>query len=248
MKDKSFKFMKGMVIIMIRLQKYLSDCGVASRRKAEELILSGHVQVNGKTVTEMGVKVDASRDKVLLDGNNVAAVDEKIYLALNKPRGVISAVSDQFGRKCVTDLIGSEYRIFPVGRLDYNTSGLILLTNDGEFANRVMHPRNNIEKIYIVKISGGIKPESLDKLRRGVKIDGVKTSPASVEIMEEREKSTLIAITIFEGRNRQVRKMFEAVGARTLRLERISIGSVTLGNLKPGEFRLLTKEERAYFK
>ena len=229
--------------MQVRLQKFLSDCGIASRRKAELLISDGHITVNGQTVTEMGVKIDTFKDKVCFDGNDVAPFKEKVYLALNKPRGVISAVSDPLGRRVVTDFVDAQYKLFPIGRLDYNTSGLILLTNDGEFANKIMHPRNNIEKTYIVKASGKVTPENLEKLRRGVKIEGGRTCPATAEIMEKRENSTVVAITIHEGRNRQVRKMFETIGAKVMKLERISIGEVSLGDLPPGQIRRLTKEE-----
>ncbi len=234
---------------IVRLQKYIAMSGVASRRAAEELILSGRVLVNNQKVSELGTKVEIGADTVMVDKEIISPEVKKYYIMLNKPVGYVSTVSDQFDRPTVLDLIGEEIksRIFPVGRLDYDTSGLLLLTNDGDFTYKVTHPKFNMDKTYIATIKGGITPKGLSQLRSGVVIeDGFKTSPAEVEMLLCEKGYTKIQITIHEGKNRQVRKMFEAVGCKVAELERIKIGIVELGNLPLGRWRYLTSHEISY--
>ena len=234
----------------VRLQKYIAMSGAASRRAAEQMIDDGRVAVNGKRITEQGVKVEIGSDEVTLDGVTIKAADKKIYIALYKPEGYVTTVKDQFERPTVMDLVEKEIhtRIFPVGRLDYDTEGLILMTNDGDWANKVSHPRFECSKKYYAVISGVLTIPELNKLRRGVVIDGRKTSPAECDIMEIEMGMTLVEITIHEGRNRQVRKMFEAVGHKVKKLRRDSIGIVKLGNLPEGRWRYLTSSEIGYFR
>lgn len=233
---------------IVRLQKYIAMCGIASRRKAEELITEGVVKVNGEKVTELGVKVEIGADKVMVNGKLIKAEQKKYYIMLNKPVGYVSTVHDQFERPTVTDLISSEIhaRVFPVGRLDYDTSGLLLLTNDGDFTYKVTHPKFEMGKTYHAVLKGGISIAGLNKLRRGVKIEDYTTSPAQVEILDVNNGHSLIEITIHEGKNRQVRKMFEAVDCKLVALSRISIGDVKLGNLPEGRWRYLTSHEISY--
>jgi len=234
---------------IVRLQKYIAMSGVASRRAAEELITSGKVLVNDKKITELGTKVEIGADTVKVNNEIINPEVKKYYIMLNKPAGYVSTVSDQFDRPTVLDLIGEEIksRIFPVGRLDYDTSGLLLLTNDGDFTYKVTHPKFNMNKTYIATIKGGITPKGLAQLRSGVIIeDGFKTSPAEVEMLSCEKGYTVIQITIHEGKNRQVRKMFEAVGCKVSELNRIKIGTVELGNLPIGRWRYLTSHEISY--
>ncbi|MFW8051807.1 pseudouridine synthase [Vagococcus fluvialis] len=229
---------------MERLQKVMAHSGVASRRKSEQMILDGRVSVNGKKVTELGHKV-GNRDLIEVDGVPVYQ-EEPVYFALYKPRGVISAVSDDKGRKVVNDLFpGVSERIFPVGRLDYDTSGLLIMTNDGEFANILTHPKHEINKTYVAKVKGVAANEELRMLARGVKIDGRKTAPARYNILStDRTKGTsIIELTIHEGRNHQVKKMLEAVGFPVLKLKREKIGSLDLIGLTSGRYRELSKKE-----
>lgn len=234
---------------IVRLQKYIAMSGVSSRRGAEELIASGRVSVNGKKVSEQGIKVEIGADEVKVDNKAVTPETKKYYIMLNKPVGYVSTVSDQFERPTVLDLIGEEIksRIFPVGRLDYDTSGLLLLTNDGDFTYKVTHPKFNMNKTYVATLKGGITPKGLAKLREGVVIEeGFKTSPAEVEMLSCEKGYTVIKITIHEGKNRQVRKMFEAVGCKVTELNRTHIGTVELGNLPLGRWRYLTSHEISY--
>lgn len=234
---------------IVRLQKYIAMSGVASRRAAEELIANGRVKVNDIKITELGTKVEIGADIVRVDNEIVSPEVKKYYIMLNKPVGYVSTVSDQFERPTVLDLIGEEIksRIFPVGRLDYDTSGLLLLTNDGDFTYKVTHPKFNMNKTYVATIKGGITPKGLAQLRAGVVIDdGFKTSPAEVEMLSCEKGYTVIKITIHEGKNRQVRKMFEAVGCKVSELERVNIGIVELGNLPLGRWRHLTSHEISY--
>lgn len=233
---------------IVRLQKYIALCGKASRRKAEEMIADGRVRVNGQKVTEQGVKVEIGADKVTVDGKELSVVSKKYYIMLNKPVGVVSTVSDEAGRPTVVDILKDEIntRIFPVGRLDYDTEGLLLLTNDGDFSYRVTHPKFEMKKTYIALVGSGLTVAGLNKLRRGVVIDGFKTSPAEVELIDSEPNSNLVRITIHEGKNRQVRKMFEAVGVKVKELRRISIGKVEIGNLPYGRWRHLTSHEINY--
>jgi 23S rRNA pseudouridine2605 synthase len=227
----------------IRLQKYIAECGVASRRKAEELIEQGRVKLNGITVSEMGIKV-TEKDVVEVDGKPVKKEETKVYIALNKPVGYISSAKDQFGRPTVLDLISDlKERVFPVGRLDYDTSGLILLTNDGDFTYRLTHPKHEIEKVYEAVLDGVPKKEDIERFEKGLKTDDYITSPAKFVILKCDGKTTTARITIHEGKNRQVRKMCDKIGCPVNKLKRISIGKVVLGNLKEGEWRNLTPKE-----
>lgn len=229
---------------MERLQKVLSHAGVASRRKSEELIATGHVKVNGTIVTEMGFQVD-KQDQIEVDGIPIYR-EEPVYFLLYKPRGVISAVSDDKNRKVVTDFFPHiKQRIYPVGRLDYDTTGLLLLTNDGEFAQLLMHPKHQIEKTYVAKIKGLLLPPQLRKLERGVTIEGKKTAPAKAVVLStDRVKDTsIVQLTIHEGRNHQVKNMFMAVGHPVEKLKRETYGCLTLQGLSPGETRELVPHE-----
>lgn len=229
---------------MERLQKVIARAGIASRRKSEELITEGRVKVNGKVVTELGIKVSPS-DRVEVNGVQIEK-EVPVYFLLYKPRGVISSVSDDKGRKVVTDFF-SEFneRIFPVGRLDYDTSGLLLLTNDGEFANLLMHPRNEIEKVYVAKVKGIPLRENLKKLEKGIRLEDGKTAPARVKLLsaDKKKQTSIIEISIHEGRNRQVRRMFEAIGHEVIKLKRERYGFLTLIGLKAGEARELSPHE-----
>lgn len=227
----------------IRLQKYIAQCGVASRRHAEELIQAGSVKVNGTIVTEMGIRV-SDKDKIEVDGKLIKKEKKLIYIMLNKPSGYVSTVSDPEGRKTVLDLIdGVNERIYPVGRLDYDTTGLLILTNDGDFAFRNTHPGQETTKTYLAEIAGMPSNETLQKLRNGVMLDNKPTAPAKVEVVDLKPKSTLLKIIIHEGRNRQVKRMCEAVGHPVLRLKRTAVGRLTLGDLKLGEWRYLSIKE-----
>ncbi len=231
----------------MRLNKYIANSGITSRRKADGLISDGRVSINGRTVTELGTEV-GDDDVVEVDGKVISPVKEHIYLALNKPVGYLSSVSDDRGRPVVTDLLTDiEERVFHIGRLDYDTSGLLLLTNDGDLAQKVSHPSHELNKTYIAKISGYLTPGKLERLRNGVDIGGYVTRPAAVEVLKE-GKNDIIKITIHEGRNRQVRKMLEAVGSSVLELKRVSIGEIQLGHTREGQYRKLTKREIDYLK
>jgi len=236
----------------IRLQKWLAMAGVSSRRKAEELILAGRVSVNGQTITELGAKGNPAKDKLALDGKPVKIVKEKVYIMLNKPEGVVATVTDPHGRKTVTDLIDLDTRLYPVGRLDADTSGLLLLTNDGEFAQKITHPSNQVKKTYEATVRGVPTVQSLRQIRDGIVIDGKKTAPAQVKMLERlfvkgakgaTHQNAKLLITIHEGRNRQVRNMCEAIGHRIISLNRISIGKLTLGKLEKGKWRKLNPNE-----
>ncbi len=229
----------------IRLQKYLAEAGIASRRKCEELILDGKIEVNGKVVTELGTKV-TENDKVKYNGKLISPVEEKIYILLNKPIGYVTTVKDQFGRDTVLDLVKVDKRIVPVGRLDMYTSGALILTNDGEFVNKLTHPKNEVNKTYNVTISGKITQEDVDKLQKGVKIDdNYITKPAKVKILkiDEEKNISRIQITIHEGKNRQVRKMCNAIDKKVLALHRSKIGDIDVKDLKIGTWRYLTEKE-----
>ena len=229
---------------MVRLQKYLADCGVASRRGSEEIIRSGRVRVNGETVTEMGVKIDEDNDLVMVDDIPVRIEKKLVYIMLNKPAGFVTTVSDDKGRDTVMDLVTDiPIRLYPVGRLDYDTEGLLLLTNDGELTYNITHPKNNIPKTYVAEVTGNINMETLTRLRNGVVIDGIRTSPAKVEVIGATQLGTKLEITIHEGRNRQIRRLCERANVTVTRLRRIAEGLLTLGELKPGQWRRLTPEE-----
>ena len=233
------------VPINTRLQKYLANSGVASRRKCEELILEGKVEVNGVVVTELGTKV-SEKDVVKCNGKVVKPVEEKVYILLNKPIGYVTTAKDQFQRDTVLDLVKTDKRVVPVGRLDMYTSGALILTNDGEFVNMLTHPKNEVNKTYNVTVKGAISQEELKKLQNGVEIDNSYiTKPAKVKILkiDEEKNISRIQITIHEGKNRQVRKMCEAINKKVLALHRSSIANIEVKDLKIGKWRYLTKKE-----
>ena len=230
---------------MERLQKYIAEAGYTSRRKAEELIKEGKVEVDGKIVKELGTKV-SGKERIIVEGNLLKKEDKEYYL-LNKPREVITSVSDDKNRKTVVDLIETDKRIYPVGRLDYDTTGVLLLTNDGEFANILMHPNNKIDKVYIAKIRGIIKGDAINKLKNGVIIDGKKTEKCRVKLRKTdlKNNTSMVEVTIHEGRNHQVKKMFDAVGFEVLKLKRERFGIFTLQGLTSGDYRRLSPKEVA---
>ena len=231
----------------MRLQKYLADCGIASRRKCEELISLGLIRVNGEVITQMGVPVDPERDTVTYQGKKVAAQQNKMYLMLNKPAGYVSTCSDDKGRLTVMDLVGGiKERLYPVGRLDFTSEGLLLLTNDGALANVLTHPKHSVEKKYLAVINAGITDEEIKKLETGVMLDDHKTNRAVFKIMKKEDARTEILCVITEGKNRQLRRMFEAVGKEVVYLKRVGIGEIKLGNLKKGQYRRLTADEIIY--
>ena len=230
---------------MERLQKLIARAGVCSRREAEKFIAAGRVSVDGKIVTELGAKADSSKNKIRVDGKLLTFCAEKIYLLLNKPRGYVSTVKDDRGRKTVLELLGNfSERVYPVGRLDLNSEGLLLLTNDGDLTNALIHPRYEISKTYRAKISGDVTEEKLDRLRAGVELDDGLTAPAEVYLLEK----NLVEVTIHEGRNRQVRRMFAAIGCDVKRLRRVKFAGLTLEGVGVGKFRALTAEEIARLK
>ncbi len=227
----------------VRLQKHLADCGIASRRKAEELIAAGKVKVNGH-IAELGQKVDPKRDKITVRGKNVVANTTKMYIMLHKPRGFVTTASDEKGRKCVTDLVKDvPVRLFPVGRLDMNSEGLLIMTNDGEFANRLTHPSYHVNKTYRVTVKGAVEEEDILKLKEGIVLDGVKTLPCDCFVAERKTDRTVLMFVIQEGRNRQIRRMCEEVNLEVLRLKRTEIAGVKLGMLPRGSWRPLNEKE-----
>lgn len=232
---------------MERLQKYMASCGIASRRKCEEIITSGRVKVNDIVVKELGIKV-SPLDKVYVDGKLIAQEERKVYIALNKPTGYVSTVKDERGRKTIIDLIDIDERIYPIGRLDYDTSGLILLTNDGDIYNRIIHPREEKEKVYIAVVKGVPSKVELDNFRNGVDIGGYITAPSKIKVIRAFKECTEIEIAIHEGKNRQIRKMCSKIGHEVISLKRVRIGTIKLGSLKEGTWRFLTEEEIEYFK
>ena len=238
-----------MPVEKIRLQKYLAEAGVASRRKSEELIACGKVKVNGH-VADLGDKVDPKLDIVTVSGKRIQKeTGEQIYIVLNKPRGFVTTMHDEMGRKCVAELVkGVKERVYPVGRLDRNSEGLLIMTNDGRFANMMTHPSKHVPKTYRVTVHSKVTQEKLDKMAAGMVIDGYKTAPAEVEVILDEPGRTVLQITIFEGRNRQIRKMCEQLNLDVARLKRISVGTVKLGMLAPGKWRYLdTREVRQLY-
>lgn len=236
--------LEGTILSMVRLQKYLASCGIASRRGAELLIQEGRVQVNGITVTEMGVQIDEENDLVTFDGRPVHPEKKMVYVLLNKPVGYVTTVHDDKNRNTVMDLVADiPVRIYPVGRLDYDTEGLLLMTNDGDLTYRITHPKNQIEKTYIAEVTGNITMDTLIKLRNGIMLDGVKTRPAKVEVIGATQLGTKLEITIHEGKNRQVRRMFESVGCIVKKLKRTREAGLILGHVPLGHWRKLTESE-----
>jgi len=228
----------------VRLQKLIAGTGLASRRKAEALIAAGRVMVNGKTVTELGTKVDPERDHVKVDGKHLSAPQPFVYLMLNKPKNVVSTLDDPGGRTTVKDYLrGVSVRVFPVGRLDFDSEGLMLLTNNGELAQAMLHPRYHVPKTYLIKVKGVLTDEDIRNLEQGVRLDDGMTGPAQVKKVRKVEANSWLEITIREGRTHQVKRMLETVGHPVIKLLRIRMGSLSLGDLQPGEFRFLTDRE-----
>lgn len=231
----------------IRLNKFLASAGIASRRKADLLIQEGRVKVNGKVVTEMGVKIDSSKDTIFVNGKQVTLLDEPQYIVLNKPKDCITTMSDERGRTTVMDYVRVKVRVFPVGRLDRNTTGVLLLTNDGEFANRLMHPRFEVKKAYKVTLDRTLATEDAEKLHNGIKLDDGVSTPSEVYLLPGGRRK-MVGIVIHEGRNREVRRMFERLGYDVKKLDRVAYGDITIDGLHRGEWRYLTKLEVAHLK
>lgn len=231
---------------MSRLNKYLADCGVGSRRECDKLIADGCVKINGK-IASLGANVEEN-DSVSVNGRRVTPKTKNYYIMLHKPKGCITTVKDDLGRKTVMDFVDIKARLFPVGRLDYDTEGLLILTNDGDVANKLTHPKNNVEKVYVARLSGSLTEAERQTLERGVEIDGRKTMPAKVKILAKDEHHTRVEVTITEGRNRQVKKMFESVGKEVEFLKRVAEGELRLGGLQRGKYRFLNDREIEYLK
>ena len=229
----------------IRLQKFLATSGVASRRKSEELIRNGRVSVDGVTVTEMGIKIHPIRQKVCVDNKQITSKEKRpVYILLNKPRGVVTTLSDPQGRPIVTSLLKDiDKRVFPVGRLDIDTEGALLMTNDGDLAHKILHPRFETTKTYEAMVKGRISRNHISLLESGIMLEGRKTSPANITVIKQNERTALLRITIHEGRKRQVRKMCQAVGHPVLHLKRVAYGKLKLGSLKSGRYRFLGPED-----
>ena len=231
-----------------RLQKYMASCGIASRRKCEELILLGKVKVNGNIIEELGFKVNPLKDIVEYDGRVITKEERKVYIMLNKPEDVITSVKDEKDRKTVIDIVKVNERIFPIGRLDYDSSGLILLTNDGELYNKIIHPRVELDKKYVAVVKGEVSLDDKEKFESGIDIGGYITAPAKLKMLEysHRKDLSTIEVCIHEGKNRQIRKMCSAINHEIISLKRVSIGNIRLGQLKKGEYRYLNDEEMKY--
>ena len=227
----------------MRLNKFLASAGVASRRKCDELLQQGLISVNGQVVSELGTVINEKKDKVFYEGRQVLLPSSFVYIKLNKPKGYACTAKDEKGRKTIYDLLPREERLFSIGRLDYDTEGLIILTNDGDFANKVAHPRYSVDKEYHVTIEGQIKESELAVLRKGVVIEGQRMPSAKVEFLSNDGKNTKLSVVIDEGMNRQIRRMFEAIGKNIKLLKRVRIGNVRLGGVKRGDFRDLTTQE-----
>lgn len=235
--------------MLVRLQKFLAEAEIASRRKAEEYILDGRVKVNGVVVAELGTKVDEEKDIVEFDNEIVKKNEKNVYIMLHKPEGCVTTAKDQFDRKTVLEYLENvKERVYPVGRLDYDTSGLLILTNDGDLTYRLTHPKHNVEKTYIAKVKTVPTKEEMQKFERGLYIDGYKTAPAKIFVAKNEGGLVSLKIIIHEGRNRQVRKMCEAINHPVIHLKRIATGKLFLGELKKGEYRYLTNEEIKYLK
>ncbi len=231
-----------MTDVKIRLQKYMAECGIASRRKSEELISQGRVKVNGVTAI-LGTKVDPKRDDIIVAGKKIIRQKRNVYVLLHKPRGFVTTMSDEMGRKCVAELVNDvDARIYPVGRLDRESEGMLLLTNDGAFANAMTHPTHHVPKTYRVTVRPSITEEQLNQLAVGVVIDDRMTQPAQVRVVTQQEGRVVLEIILYEGRNRQIRKMCEEVGLDVARLKRTAIGSIRLGMIPQGKWRNLTDE------
>ncbi len=227
----------------MRLQKFLSECGVASRRKSEELISMGKVKVNGR-VAQIGDKINPKRDTVTVSGKKIVSSKNKYYIMLHKPRGFVTTLSDEMDRRCVADLVKDiPERIYPVGRLDKDSEGLLLMTNDGDFANAMMHPKHHVPKTYRVTVRQNVTENMVDQLAVGIMIEGRKTAPADVRVLLKEDTRTVLEIVLYEGRNREIRKMCESLGLDVIRLKRTQFGSIKLGMLAQGKYRELTADE-----
>ena len=236
-----------------RLQKYMASCGVASRRKCEEIILEGRVKVNGISINELGIKVESGIDKVELDNVEIKPEEAKVYIMLNKPEGYITSVRDEKGRKTILDIVKVEERIFPIGRLDYDSSGLLILTNDGEIYNKIIHPRVEIEKKYIAVCRGIFSQNDIKRFENGIDIGGYITANAKIKVLSEERSETgkmnsVVEIIIHEGKNRQIRKMCASLNHEVIELKRVSVGELKLEYLQKGKWRALTNEELEYIK
>ena len=228
----------------MRINKYLAMCGVSSRRKAEEFVLQGMVKVNGTVVTNLAKDIDETKDVVLLNGQKLTLPESFVYYLLNKPKGYVCTLSDDRGRKTIVDLIdGIDKRVFPVGRLDYDSEGLLLLTNDGDFAYKLTHPSHQVPKTYIVKVEGKVLESELAVLRAGVVVDGVRYNKCKVRVLNAEEKTTRMEVIITEGKNREIRNMFKAIGKVVILLKRVAEGNIKLGGLSRGEYRELKPDE-----
>jgi pseudouridine synthase len=235
----------------MRINKFLAECGVASRRGCDKIISEGRVKVGGKTTTELGIDIKNGAT-VTVDGKTVCKKNEYLYIMLNKPKGYVCTVKDDLGRKTVLDLIHDndkkDFRLFPIGRLDYDTEGLLILTNDGDLSQRLTHPSNEIPKTYVAKIEGAISETELESLRTGIVIDGNKTKKARVRLLEFFENTSRVELTISEGRNRQVRRMFEALNKQVVFLKRMAIGDLKIGSIDRGKYKKLNDDEVYYLK
>ena len=228
----------------MRLNKYIASCGVSSRRGADELITSGRITVNGAEPLSIGMDIDDKKDVVLFDGNRIIPEEKNVYIMLNKPASVVSTCSDKHGRRTVIDFLSDvDERVFPVGRLDYDTKGLLLLTNDGDFAYKCTHPKYELTKKYHAVVKGVLIDKAIETLSGSVKIDGHKTAGAKIEIIEKTSKRTELFVTIHEGRNRHIKKLFELAGCKVTNLKRVAIGSLQLGSLPEGKWRSLSESE-----
>lgn len=231
-----------------RLQKYMASCGVASRRKCEEIILSGRVKVNGVLISELGTKVIPGEDTIEYNGNIITKEEKKVYIMLNKPEGYITSVSDEKGRETILDIVKTDYRIYPIGRLDYDSSGLLLLTNDGDIYNKIIHPRVELDKKYIAVVEGEFTKEEEEQFRNGVDIEGYTTAAAEIRTISTDIGRSTVEIIIHEGKNRQVRKMCAALDHNVIALKRVQVGELRLGYLTRGEYRDLSDGEVNYLK
>lgn len=241
-----------------RLQKYMARCGIASRRKCEEIILEGKIKVNGTVITEVGTKIDPEKDIVEYNNNIIKVEEKKVYIILNKPEGYITSVKDEKGRKTVLDIVNVEERIYPIGRLDYDSSGLLILTNDGSIYNNIIHPRVSIKKNYIAVCRGKFTENYLKRFKKGIDIGGYVTAEADIEVISEEKRFnkkkncdeilSTVEISIHEGKNRQIRRMCSSLNHEVISLKRVSIGNIKLGYLKKGEWRPLTDSELDYIR
>lgn len=233
---------------MIRLNKYMADCGVDSRRNCDKIILEGRVRVNRKLVNELGFMVNEDNDTVTVDGRKIVLKSKNVYIMLHKPKGYVTTVKDEKERKTVMELVDVKARVYPVGRLDYDTEGLLILTNDGDLTYKLTHPKYEVTKKYVARIEGEIEERDLEQLRRGVEVDGKKTAPAKAKLVEKYDDGCKVELTIHEGRNHQVKKMFEAIGKNVVFLKRTEMGEIRLGGLGRGKWRHLNDKEIAYLK